>query len=67
MGWPWFIPCFHLPQPSMLAPPTKFVLPRSEADFTLGSCALPLDVEVTLGWTTDESVPILVSQAEAGS
>jgi len=66
MGWLWFIPCFHLPQPPMAtAPPVKFVLPRSELDFPLGFGALLLDVEVTLGWTTDESVPSLVPEAEA--
>jgi phosphatidylinositol-3,4,5-trisphosphate 3-phosphatase/dual-specificity protein phosphatase PTEN len=66
MGWLWFIPCFHLPQPPMpTAPPVKFVLPRSELDFPLGFGALLLDVEVTLGWTTDESVPSLVPEAEA--
>lgn len=66
MGWLWFIPCFHLPQPPIpTAPPVKFVLPRSELDFPLGFGALLLDVEVTLGWTTDESVPSLVPEAEA--
>lgn len=66
MGWFWFIPCFHLPQPPMsTAPPVKFVLPRSETDFPLGIGALLLDVEVTLGWTTDELVPSLVPEAEA--
>ena len=66
MGWLWFIPCFHLPQPPMpTAPPVKFVLPRSELDFPLGFGALLLDVEVTVGWTTDESVPSLVPEAAA--
>jgi len=66
MGWLWFIPCFHLPQPSMpTAPPVKFVLSRSEVDFPLGFGALLLDVEVTLGWTMDESVPSLVPETEA--
>jgi len=65
MGWLWLIPCFHLPQPPVpTAPPVKFVLPRSEADFPLGFGALLMDVEVTLGWTSDESVPILVPEAE---
>lgn len=66
MGWFWFIPCFHLPQPPMpTAPHVKFVLSRSETDFPLGIGALLLDVEVTLGWTTDELVPSLVPEAEA--
>jgi phosphatidylinositol-3,4,5-trisphosphate 3-phosphatase/dual-specificity protein phosphatase PTEN len=66
MGWLWFIPCFHLPQPPIpTAPPVKFVLPRSEVDFPLGFGALLLDVEVTLGWTMDEPVPSLVHEAEA--
>jgi len=68
MGWLWFIPCFHLPQPPMpIAPPVTFVLPRSETDFPLGFGALLLDVEVTLGWTADGSVPSLVPEAEATS
>ena len=66
MGWLWFIPCFHLPQPPIpTAPPVKIVLPRSEVDFPLGFGALLLDVEITLGWTMDESVPSLVPEAEA--
>lgn len=66
MGWLWFIPCFHLPQPPLpTTSPVKFVLPRSEVDFPLGFGALLLDVEVTLGWTADESVPSLVPEAEA--
>jgi phosphatidylinositol-3,4,5-trisphosphate 3-phosphatase and dual-specificity protein phosphatase PTEN len=65
MGWLWFIPCFHLPQPSMPTAPVKFVLSRSEVDFPLGFGALLLDAEVTLGWTMDESVPSLVPETEA--
>ena len=68
MGWLWFIPCFHLPQPpTPSASPVKFVLPRSEVDFPMGFGALLLDVEVTLGWTQAESVPSLVLEAEAAT
>jgi phosphatidylinositol-3,4,5-trisphosphate 3-phosphatase/dual-specificity protein phosphatase PTEN len=65
MGWLWFIPCFHLPQPpTPTTAPVKFVLPRSEIDFPLGLGALLLDVEITLGWSTDESVASLVPEKE---
>ena len=49
------------------ARPVKFVdlAARSEVDFPLGFDALLLDVEVTLGWTTGESVPSLVPEAGA--
>lgn len=68
MGWLWFIPCFHLPQPpTTTAPPCRFVVARSETDFPLGFGVLLLDVEVTLGWTTDELVPGLVPEAEAAA
>ncbi|CAG7850685.1 SubName: Full=Related to Phosphatidylinositol-3,4,5-trisphosphate 3-phosphatase PTEN {ECO:0000313/EMBL:CCA69709.1} [Serendipita indica DSM 11827] len=61
MGWMWFIPCFHLPQPPINdGAKTTIKLTRSDVDFPLGFGALLMDIELTLGWdmeTTEEQLP----------
>src|SRR5687767_1495264 len=71
MGWMWFIPCFHLPQPppavgSEPAPTTKILISRSEVDFPLGFGALLVDVEIEFGWSVEEDeVAETVSPSQA--
>jgi phosphatidylinositol-3,4,5-trisphosphate 3-phosphatase/dual-specificity protein phosphatase PTEN len=55
MGWLWFIPTFHMPQPppspaSSPLPPTKFVLTRKELDFPVGLGTGIVDVEIEMEW-----------------
>lgn len=66
MGWFWFIPTFHMPQPppssspsSPVSPPspstsqsTHLVLTRKELDFPLGAGSALIDVDVSLEWVT---------------
>jgi phosphatidylinositol-3,4,5-trisphosphate 3-phosphatase/dual-specificity protein phosphatase PTEN len=61
MGWIWFIPCFHLPQPpSPNGQKTNFKLMNNEIDFPLGVGATLVDVELNLGWdlgTIEDKAP----------
>lgn len=52
MCWLWFIPTFHMPQPSSPsdAPKAKFLLTRKELDFPLGVGSSIVDVEISLEW-----------------
>jgi len=52
MCWLWFIPTFHIPQPSSPsdAPKTNFVLTRKELDFPLGVGSSIIDVEISFEW-----------------
>ncbi|KAF5373961.1 hypothetical protein D9758_000712 [Tetrapyrgos nigripes] len=63
MGWLWFIPTFHLPQPPPSSSPsststtgtsspttTKMLLTRKEIDFPLGVGSSIIDVEISLEW-----------------
>lgn len=36
MGWAWFIPAFHLAEPSEAGKVVVFDVPRSQLDFPLG-------------------------------
>lgn len=36
MGWAWFIPAFHLAEPSGAGGTVSFDIPRSQLDFPLG-------------------------------
>jgi phosphatidylinositol-3,4,5-trisphosphate 3-phosphatase/dual-specificity protein phosphatase PTEN len=36
MGWAWFIPAFHLAEPSSVGNVVAFDVPRSQLDFPLG-------------------------------
>jgi hypothetical protein len=65
MGWLWLFHAFtYLGHPAPLSRLSCHCTLRT-LDFTLGFGALLLDVEETLWWTTDESVPSLVPEAEA--
>jgi len=54
MGWLWFIPSFHMPQPPLGAAQqenrTKLVLTRKEIDFPLGIGSDIIDVEILMEW-----------------
>jgi phosphatidylinositol-3,4,5-trisphosphate 3-phosphatase and dual-specificity protein phosphatase PTEN len=51
MGWFWFIPVFHLPDPSSTgSTSTRFVLSRKEVDFPLGPGEDIIDVAVEMEW-----------------
>lgn len=58
MGWLWFVPTFHMPQPppSPGPPPsstptrTTFLLTRKDLDFPLGLGSAIIDVEIEMEW-----------------
>lgn len=56
MGWAWFIPTFHMPQPPPSTStggqpsPTIFKLEHKDIDFAIGIGGDILDVEVTMEW-----------------
>jgi phosphatidylinositol-3,4,5-trisphosphate 3-phosphatase/dual-specificity protein phosphatase PTEN len=61
MGWLWFVPTFHMPQPppshgppssSTITTPTKttFLLSRKDLDFPLGLGSAIIDVEIEMEW-----------------
>jgi len=61
MGWLWFVPTFHMPQPPHsrgLSPPsttstptkTTFLLTRKDLDFPLGLGSAIIDVEIEMEW-----------------
>lgn len=58
MGWIWFVPTFHMPQPPPASPAstsetkTTFVLTRKEVDFLIGLGQGFVDVAITLEWVT---------------
>ncbi|KAJ3813585.1 phosphatases II [Lentinula aff. lateritia] len=65
MGWLWFIPTFHMPQPppySDLSQPqpsnisSKLVLQRKELDFALGIGSSIIDIEISLEWLKETEV-----------
>ncbi|TFK41650.1 hypothetical protein BDQ12DRAFT_703689 [Crucibulum laeve] len=63
MGWVWFIPAFHMPQPppsssnpNPATPSKKFVLTRKEVDFPVGIGSGLVDVEISMEWVTPEDV-----------
>ncbi|KAL0578887.1 Telomerase protein component 1 [Marasmius crinis-equi] len=55
MGWAWFVPTFHMPQPppsngNTPPEPTKLKLTRKDIDFPLGVGSSIIDVEISLEW-----------------
>lgn len=55
MGWLWFIPGFHMPQPPPnmpveVPPPTHWKLTRKEVDFPLGIGAWIVDIDIQMVW-----------------
>ncbi|KAK7467326.1 Telomerase protein component 1 [Stygiomarasmius scandens] len=51
MGWLWFIPTFHMPQPPASTTSTaKLLLSKTEIDFPLGVGSSIIDVEISLEW-----------------
>ncbi|KAJ3782813.1 phosphatases II [Lentinula aff. detonsa] len=65
MGWLWFIPTFHMPQPppnsdtSQAQPSSmssKLILQRKELDFALGIGSSVIDVEIALEWLKENEV-----------
>ncbi|KAJ4468784.1 phosphatases II [Lentinula aciculospora] len=65
MGWLWFIPTFHMPQPPPNSDPaagqpssmtSKLVLQRKELDFALGIGSSVIDVEISLEWLKETEV-----------
>lgn len=63
MGWLWFVPTFHMPQPPPYSDPpqpsnmsSKFVLQRKELDFALGIGSSIIDVEISLEWLKETEV-----------
>jgi len=60
MGWAWFIPAFHMPQPppscseftgsSTSSLKTVFLLKRDDIDFPLGVGKAIIDVEIGMEW-----------------
>ncbi|KAF9068857.1 hypothetical protein BDP27DRAFT_1383426 [Rhodocollybia butyracea] len=65
MGWLWFIPAFHMPQPppslggSQSQPSsltTKLTLKRKEIDFALGVGGSIIDVEISLEWLKESEI-----------
>ena len=68
MGWLWFIPTFHMPQPPPSSDPTQpqpssttstFVLKRKEIDFPLGVGSYIVDVEISLEWLKDTEIEVV--------
>ncbi|KAF8899795.1 hypothetical protein CPB84DRAFT_1836771 [Gymnopilus junonius] len=62
MGWFWFIPTFHMPQPppssSASLPSTtkaKVILTRKDLDFALGIGSSIIDVEIEMEWVVPPS------------
>lgn len=59
MGWAWFVPTFHMPQPPPSSsnsntdtPIVKLHLTRKELDFPLGVGSKIIDVEISIQWLT---------------
>ncbi|THU78172.1 phosphatases II, partial [Dendrothele bispora CBS 962.96] len=58
MGWLWFIPTFHMPQPPPSSSSTtinttttaKLLLKKNEIDFPLGIGSSIIDIEISLEW-----------------
>lgn len=55
MGWLWFIPAFHMPQPpprTLKDPPERshIRLSRKDIDFPLGIGAWIIDIDVEMAW-----------------
>ncbi|PPQ66952.1 hypothetical protein CVT26_009983 [Gymnopilus dilepis] len=69
MGWFWFIPTFHMPQPPPTSAsdttPTKahFTLARKDLDFALGIGSSIVDVDVEMEWVVPPS-PLLTTDLE---
>jgi len=60
MGWFWFIPTFHMPQPPPRASDgtpqaVHFHLGRKDVDFPLGAGAWIVDIDVEMAWVPIES------------
>jgi len=62
MGWFWFIPTFHMPQPPLSSSSdspssnkVKFVLTRKDLDFALGIGSSIIDVEAEMEWVIPPS------------
>jgi len=55
MGWLWFIPTFHMPQPppqtaSEVPAPIHFKLTRKEIDFPVGIGSWIVDLDIEMQW-----------------
>ncbi|GJJ07172.1 hypothetical protein Clacol_001372 [Clathrus columnatus] len=53
MGWFWFIPTFHMPQPPPSegsASPVHWLLTRKDVDFPLGIGASIVDIDLEMSW-----------------
>ncbi len=64
MGWIWFIPTFHMPQPPPSSPPfsesssspkTTFFIPRNDIDFAIGIGGAIVNAEVEMHWVVPPS------------
>lgn len=72
MGWFWFIPTFHMPQPppsksvETLTTPVHWLLSRKDVDFPVGFGAWIVDVDVEMSWIPLEKEPAL-QRAKAAS
>lgn len=58
MGWIWFIPTFHMPQPPPSAEtpttPVHWLLSRKDVDFPIGFGAWIVDIDVEMSWVPSE-------------
>ncbi|KAJ7593470.1 phosphatases II [Mycena floridula] len=77
MGWIWFVPTFHMPQPppsstssAMTTTTTKILLTRKEIDFPLGLGSAIIDVEISLEWLEpldDDSIQAVPGPEESST
>jgi hypothetical protein len=61
MGWIWFIPTFHMPQPPPSSPPffespkTTVFIPRNDIDFAIGIGGAIVNAEIEMHWVVPSS------------
>lgn len=67
MGWFWFIPTFHMPQPpptasgnvSTTPTPTHWLLSRKDVDFPIGIGNWIVDIDLEMSWLpAGEGIPL---------
>ncbi|KAF9522741.1 hypothetical protein CPB83DRAFT_911162 [Crepidotus variabilis] len=65
MGWTWFIPTFHMPQPppaspsdSSTPPKSTLKLTRADIDFPLGLGSSIIDLEIEMEWIVPQPSPL---------
>lgn len=77
MGWLWFVPTFHMPQPppspgplpssSTTAPiKTTFLLTRKDLDFPLGLGSAIIDVEIAMEWVVPLAAGVPMQRPPSG-